>query len=82
MEEASLGLAVVGVFESVNWNLRALAERKEPIVEPQPVLGGGLKLVSAEAITMKASQGKWLWGLFARRPQCRGLTALFLPIGF
>ena len=48
MEEASLGLAVVGVFEGVNWNLRALAERKVPIVEPQPVLGGGLKLVSAE----------------------------------
>ena len=48
MEEASLGLAVVGVFEGVNWNLRALAERKEPIAEPQPVLGGGLKLGSAE----------------------------------
>ena len=48
MEEVSLGFAVVGVFESVNWNLRALAERKEPIAEPQPVLGGGLKLVSVE----------------------------------
>ena len=44
IEDASLGLAVVGIFEGV-CNLRALAERKEPIVEPQPVLGGGLKLV-------------------------------------
>jgi hypothetical protein len=45
--EASLGLAVAGVFEGVNWNLRALAERKEPIVVPQLVLVlGGLKLVS------------------------------------
>ena len=45
--EASPGLAVPGVFDGVNWNLRALAERKEPIVVPQlDVLGGGLKLVS------------------------------------
>ena len=49
MEDASPGLAVVGVFEGVNWNLRALAERKEPIVVLQLVLAlGGLKLVSAE----------------------------------
>ena len=46
-----LGFAVVGVFKGVNWNLRALAERKEPMVEPQPVLGGDLKLVSAEGDT-------------------------------
>ena len=45
--EVSLGLAVAGVFEGVSWNLRALAERKEPIVVPQLVLVlGGLKLVS------------------------------------
>ena len=43
--EASLGLAVVDVFEGVNWNLKDLAEGKEPIVVPQPVLGG-LKPVS------------------------------------
>ena len=44
MEEASLGLAILGVFEGVNWSLSALTEGKEPIVEPQPVLllGGGL----------------------------------------
>ena len=35
--DTSLGLAVTGEFEGVNWNLRALAERKEPIVVvPQP----------------------------------------------
>ena len=52
MEEASPGLAVVvGVlFEGVNWNMRALVERKEPIVVPQLVLGG-FELVSAEGNT-------------------------------
>ena len=35
--DTSLGLAVAGEFEGVNWNLRARAERKEPIVVvPQP----------------------------------------------
>ena len=51
MEEASLGLAILGVFEGVKWSLRALTERKEPMVEPQPVLGGDLKLISAEGDT-------------------------------
>ena len=47
MEASPAGLAVAGVFEGVNWNLRARPERKEPIVVPQPVLVlGGLKLVS------------------------------------
>ena len=50
MRERSFNLAVVGVFEGVNWNLRALAEWKGPIVEPQPV--SGLKLVSAKATRM------------------------------
>jgi len=45
VEASPAGLAVAGVFEGVNWNLRARAERKEPKVVPQPVLGG-LKLVS------------------------------------
>ena len=56
MEEASLGLAILGVFEGVKWSLRALTERKEPMVEPQPVLGGDLKLVSAEGDTNDESE--------------------------
>ena len=38
------------MFEGVNWNLRTPAERKEPIVVPQLVLGG-LKLVSEKGDT-------------------------------
>jgi hypothetical protein len=70
--EASPGLAVqvVGIFEAVNWNLRALrlAERKEPIVVPQLVLDGS-KLVS-EGDTNKSelvlAKENGRGGLFAR----------------